>query len=243
MKAPAVQSQPVTLDYEMSVASRTNRPADGSFDWAPNSQGASQGKALPAEMLPREINFGGVRFRLAPADVGKANAVVAHGQTIALPPGKYNRVYLLAAAANADQKAMFRVGDKPVELTIQEWTGFIGQWDDRIWKTTIESIPQAAGVTTPPRNRANPYGEIVEIRPGFIKRADLAWFASHRHAADGSNEAYAYSYLFAYAIDLPAGVRTLVLPDNDRIRILAVTAADDPTIVTPAQPLYDTLSR
>src|SRR5205823_12712795 len=59
-----VNFQPVVLDYEMSVASRMGRPADGSFDWAPNNQNASQGKALPAEMLPREIAYGGIRFKL-----------------------------------------------------------------------------------------------------------------------------------------------------------------------------------
>jgi alpha-mannosidase len=244
-KAPLIQSQPVTLDYELSVASRRNRPADGCFDWAPNNQGASQGKALPAEMLPREIGFAGIRFKLAPADLGKPNAVVAHGQTIALPPGKYNRVYLLAAAANGDQKVTFRGGEKSFDLTIQDWTGFIGQWDDRIWKVTETQVDPPAGSPpgTRPRIRINTYGELVEIRPGFIKRADVAWFASHRNAADGSAEAYAYSYLFAYVIDLPAGARTLVLPDNERIRILAVTVADEPAIVTAVQPLYDTLER
>jgi alpha-mannosidase len=244
-KAPASMSQSVALDYEMSVASRRNMPADGCFDWAPNNQGAPQGKALPAEMLPREISFSGIRFKLAPADVGKPNAVVAHGQTITLPPGKYNRVYLLAAAANGDQKGTFRAGEKSVELTIQDWTGFIGQWDNRIWKVTEEQVAPPAGspAGTRPRIRINAYGELVDIRPGFIKRADVAWFSSHRNAADGSAEAYAYSYLFAYVIDLPAGARTLVLPDNDRIRILAVTVADEPSIVTPAQPLYDTLER
>jgi alpha-mannosidase len=248
-KAPDIQSQSVALDYEMSVASRRNRPADGSFDWAPNNQGASQGKALPAEMLPHEINFGGVRFKLAPADMGQPNALVAHGQTITLPPGKYNRVYLLAAAANGDQKATFRAGERSVELTIQDWTGFIGQWDDRIWRVTEEQIAQRPGApappagTAPPRTRTNIYGEMLGLRPGFIKRADVAWFASHRNAADGSAEPYAYSYLFAYAIDLPAGARTLVLPDNDRIRILAITVADEPATVSPAHPLYDTLER
>jgi alpha-mannosidase len=247
-KAPVSHSQPLALDYEMSVASRTNRPADGSFDWAPNSQGASQGKALPAEMLPREINVGGIRFKLAPADIGKPNAVLAHGQTITLPPGKYNRVYLLAAATNGDQKATFRAGEKSVDLTIQEWTGFVGQWDDRIWKVTEEPIRPPQGAPTPPpgapaRTRTNVYGEMLGLRPGFIKRADVAWFSSHRNAADGSAEAYAYSYLFAYVIDLPAGARTLVLPDNERIRILAITVADEPSIVTAVQPLYDTLER
>jgi alpha-mannosidase len=244
-RAPATQSQPVALNYEMSVSSRTNRPADGSFDWNPNSQGATQGKALPAEMLPREIDFGGIRFKLAPADLGKPNAVLAHGQTITLPAGKHNRIYLLAAGANGDQKGAFRAGEKSVELIIQDWTGFIGQWDNRIWKTTEETVraPQGTPPGTPPRTRLNIYGEMLGLRPGFIKRADIAWFASHRHAADGSAEPYAYSYLFAYVIDLPAGARTLVLPDNERIRIMAVTVAEEPSAIRPVQPLYDTLER
>jgi alpha-mannosidase len=244
-KAPPTQAYPLLLNYEMSVASRPNRPADGSFDWAPNSQGASQGRALPAELLPPDsvIRFGRIPFILGATNSGSPNAILAHGQTIGFPARKLNRVYLLAAAANGDQKGAFRVGDKAVDLTIQDWTGFVGQWDDRIWKVTEEQIAPPAN--SPPgtrsRTRINPYGEMLEIRPGFIKRADIAWFASHRHATDGSNEAYAYSYLFAYAIDLPAGARTLVLPDNERIRILAITVADEPAMIRPAQPLYDTL--
>jgi len=35
----------------------------------------------------------------------------------------------------------------------------------------------------------------------------------------------------------------VVLPDNERIRILAITAADEPTTISPAHPLYDTLER
>jgi alpha-mannosidase len=42
---------------------------------------------------------------------------------------------------------------------------------------------------------------------------------------------------------MPPGARTLTLPNNDRIRILAVTIADEPWVVTPVQPLYDTLER
>ena len=84
---------------------------------------------------------------------------------------------------------------------------------------------------------------MIGLRPGFIKRADVAWFSSQRRAADGSAEPYAYSYLFAYAIDLPAGARTLTLPDNDRIRVLAVTVADEPWTITAVQPLYDALER
>ncbi len=243
IKVAPVHFEPIALDYDMSVASRMGRPADGSFDWAPNNQGAPQGKALPAEMLPRDLDYGGIRFNLAPA--AKPNALLAHGQTITLPAGSFNRVYLLAAAANGDQKATFRIGDKSVDLSVQEWTGFIGQWDDRIWKATEEPIPERPGTPpgTPARTRTNPYGEMIGLRPGFLKRADIAWFSSQRRAADGSAEPYAYSYLFAYGIELPPGARTLTLPNNDRIRVLAITVADEPWVITPAQPLYDTLGR
>jgi alpha-mannosidase len=242
-KVAPVNFQPVLLDFDLPVAARLGRPADGSFDWAPNNQNAPQGKALPAEMLPRQISFGGIRFDLAPAS--RPNAVVPHGQTIKLPAGKYNRVYLLAAAANGDQKVTFRAGGMASDLMIQEWTGFIGQWDDRIWKTTEQQIapPQGSPPGTPPRTRTNVYGEMTGLRPGFIKRADIAWFSSQRRAPDGSAEPYSYSYLFAYAIDLPAGTRTLTLPDNDRLRIMAITVSDEPWILTPAHPLYDTLER
>lgn len=239
----ALQSQPVALDYDLSVAARIGRPADGSFDWMPNNQNASQGRSLPAELLPREITYAGVRFQLGTPT--KPNAVVARGQSIALPDGRYNRVYLLAAAMG-DQKATFHVGQKQVDLTIQDWTGFIGQWDNRIWKTTEEVIRQsvaAAAAGAPPRVRVNQYGEMIGLRPGFIKRSDVAWFASQRRDAAGNPEPYVYSYLYAYALDMPAGSRTLVLPDNERIRVLAVTVANEPRVTTPAQPLYDTLER
>ncbi len=239
-KVSVPQSRPVILPYDRSIASRDGRPADGSFD--------GQGRAFPAELLPNKIDFAGIRFRLAPAGSGKLNAVVSRGQTILLPPGKFTRVYVLAAAVNGDQKVTFRIGDQAEELIIQDWTGFIGQWDDRIWKSREEPIPLRAGALapppgTPPRMRVIEYGEMVGLRPGFIKRADVAWFASHRHASDGSAEPYAYSYLFAYAFDLPANARTLTLPDNANVRILAVSAANNDAPVRPAQPLYDTLER
>ena len=252
-KLTSTQSQPVNLEYDLSVSSRDGRPADGSFDAWPNNQNQSQGKALPAELLPREIVYAGIRFSLAPGGAGKPNAVVPRGQTIALPQGKPNRIYLLAAAANGDQKATFNVGEKSFALTIQDWGGFIGQWDDRRWsQREVQIPPRTPPPGTPPdiaaqmqrtRTRIDPYAEMTGIVPGFIKRTPVAWFASHRHSADGANEPYAYSYLFAYSLEVPAGARTLVLPNNERIRILAITVANEFGDVRPAQPLYDTLER
>jgi alpha-mannosidase len=84
---------------------------------------------------------------------------------------------------------------------------------------------------------------MIGITPGFMKRVPLGWFASHRHTAAGSNEAYAYSYLFVYTIDLPANARTLTLPNNDNVRILAITGSNERSEVKPARPLYDTLEK
>ena len=84
---------------------------------------------------------------------------------------------------------------------------------------------------------------MISITPGFIKRTPLAWYASHRHTADGANEYYAYSYLFAYQIDLPPNTTAVTLPNNDKIRIMAMTVANVRGEVHPAQPLYDTLER
>jgi alpha-mannosidase len=42
---------------------------------------------------------------------------------------------------------------------------------------------------------------------------------------------------------MPPGARTLTLPDNDKIRILAVSVAEENTELSQVQPLYDTLNR
>jgi alpha-mannosidase len=235
-KVAAVHSQPVKLSYDLAAASNDGARPAGGF--------ATDGRALPAEMLPAELAFSGVKFNLAPAKTGIPNAVVARGQTIPLPAGKFNRVYVLAASADGDQKATFRVGEKAIDATIQDWGGFIGQWDDRIWKSKEVPVPPRAGAPAgTPRTRTDPYGEMTGLTPGFIKRADVAWFASHRHTAEGANEPYAYSYLFAYPLDVPAGATSLTLPDNEKIRILAISVAEEGATAKPVQPLYDTLER
>ena len=83
--------------------------------------------------------------------------------------------------------------------------------------------------------------DFVGMSPGYIKRADVAWYCLAPSHRGGLNEPYQYSYLFAYAIDLPANARTLTLPDNANIRVLAVSVAEENPEVKPAQPLYDVL--
>ncbi|AXC16261.1 glycosyl hydrolases 38-like (plasmid) [Acidisarcina polymorpha] len=217
--AKGTQSTPVALPYDVATASNDDDPSRNGFD--------GKGNAYPAEMLPTQIRFNDVGFQLAAARTNTPNALAAKGQTIKLPAGSYNRIYLLAASADGDQKAVFKVGAQETELNIEDWVGFIGQWDDRRWN--------------PPDVLHDHYGEMVGLKPGFIKRADLAWYSDHHHNFAGKNVAYAYSYLFAYALDLPAGAKTIKLPNNPSIRILAISLAEESPAVTPARPLYDVL--
>ncbi len=230
--ATAAASQSVALAYDRKVASTDHSVSGGTFDGA--------GRSLPAEMLPRDLPFGAIHFALARAD--SFNAVVAQGQTIALPPGAFNKVYVLAAS-DGDQKATFRVGDAPVEVTVQDWGGYVGQWDNRIWNKREEQVPPRpdAPAGTPLRTRT--VQDYAGLTPGFVKRAPVAWFASHRHLSDGSNDPYAYSYLYAYAFDVPAGATTLTLPVNSRIRVMAVTVAKDGGTVRAVSQLYDALEK
>ncbi len=237
VKITAPQSQPVALPYDASTASSHGTKAASGFDAA--------GRNLPAEMLPRELAYAGIRFSLAPSANGQPNALIPRGQTIPLPAGKFTRLYILAASAEGDQRATFRVGNNPVELMIQHWGGFIGQWDNRQWlpKEVVIAPENSAAASTPPRTYTDPYAEMTGIRPGSIKRAVVAWFASHHHTAEGVSEPYAYSYLFAYAIDLPANAKTLMLPNNDKLRLMAVSVTNEGRQIRPVQPLYDTLDR
>ena len=241
-RAAAPRSLPVEMPYDLRVTSphHTKTPAGAEgFD--------GRGNGLPAEMLRAEIPFAGVRFRLAPGGAGP-NALAARGQTLRLPAGNYRRLYVLAASAGGDRRATFKVGGRPYEVTVQDWGGFVGQWDTRQWMGGERQVPpgaspQVAARIREPRFRHDPYAGMTGIRPGFIKQAPIAWFASHRHTAGGVSEAYAYSYLFAYALDIPAGAATLTLPHDERVRVMAVTVSDEAGQLRPARPLYDTLER
>jgi len=241
----AVQSEPVTLPYDRAVATRDGHPTSGSFD--------NGGKALPAEMLATDIAYNGIHFKLAPPGTGAPDAVTAEGQTIALPAGSFDTIYLLAAAADGDHTASFHVGDQETKLDVEDWGGFIGQWDNRSWKTV--EVPTPAEPKSDDKSPEAEHArrvraevkengpitrdEFVALTPGFIKPAPVAWFASHRHDSAGNNEPYSYSYLFAYRIHVPAGATTLKLPRNKDIKILAMSVARQADEVQAVQPLYD----
>ena len=219
VKGEPLRSTVVPLKYDLATTTEDGTKSAAGFD--------GKGNALPAEMLPAQLVFNGAQFQLGPAKSGAHNALVAKGQTIPLPAGTYNRMYVLAASADGDQKATFVAGSTKATVEVENWGGFIGQWDDRQWSSKDTSHDD--------------YGQMTGIKLGYIKRADVAWYCSHHHDAAGKNVSYRHSYLFAYPLDLPAGAKNIKLPNNDKIRIFAISLVDENPEVRPAQPLYDVL--
>lgn len=99
-------SRVVALRYDLTAA--TN---DGAKPSVAGAGFDDAGDSYAAEMLPARISYSGVEFQLAHAATGAKDAVVARGQTIDLPAGNYNRVYILAAA-DGDQSGTFRAVTK-----------------------------------------------------------------------------------------------------------------------------------
>jgi alpha-mannosidase len=216
-------TQPVPLAYDLDAVTTHENLSDGAFD--------NKGTSFAAEGLPKQIVSEGIPFTVGPTADGQKNALICKGQTIDIPKGDFDRVYVLAAAVDGDTAGTFTIAGKPEKRVVQDWSGYIGQWDNRVWQGVVP------GLTYNWKNK------LAGLVPGFIKRDTVAWFYSHRHQVDSGNQYYQFSYLYKYGFNLPAGATSITLPDNDRIRVFAITAAknanDD---VKPARPLYDTLA-
>jgi len=178
----------------------------------------ANGMSIPAEQLPAKLATECGVFQLGSGAPGALNALTCRSQRIALPKGSFNRVYLLAAAT-ADTTGEFAAGASKATFEVPEWTGFIGQYDDRVWGPGVNNL--------------------TGLKAGFIKRTPVAWFSTHRHIPEG-NDPYHFSYLFKFSLPIASVTDTLVLPANDKIKVFAVNVArSSAEDVVAAQPLYD----
>jgi alpha-mannosidase len=216
-------SVPVKLAYNLDIFSFNEAKEDGDCDAA--------GGTIPAEMIGDSVVSEGITFKIGSRTNGQQNAISCEGQTIPLPKGKFNRIYLLALAVHGDTEGTFKVDNNSTQLRIENWSGYIGQWDNRVFQGSVADLTSSVN---------NP---LERIDAGFIKRDPLAWFCSHRHQKDGSDQVYTYSYLFKYRLDIPASAKTLTLPENSRIRVVAITMAQNDNDASMAtRPLYDDFS-
>ena len=251
--APAQKSlpaaTPLNLPFNLDGISRNDNRADGDFD--------GRKQTLAGELLPKELQLDGVPFQFGPSTPGASNVLVPRGQQLALPVGTYNRIYIIAAAVDGDVPATFRIsgntGSQPASanLVVRAWEGPIGRWytplkDTRLFRAvfvppmrgqswTQEAIQADLVVGVDPATGA--VTGIDQIRPGFVNRDEIAWVGTHRHSPEG-NQPYIPTYLFAYTIDLPAEARTIQLPSEDRLRILAMTVVRQLDRLKPSGALY-----
>ncbi len=224
LRAPAKlappTTRPVELPFNLDAFSFNDLKQDGAFD--------GDGATMPAEMIGDQVLAEGITFRIGPRENGRRNAVACRGQRVELPAGNFDRLHLLACSINGDADGEFRVNDRPHPLHVQDWSAFLGSWDNRVFEGHVPEVSFSIN------NR------LERIATGYIKRAPLAWFCSHRHQRAGNDQIYTYSYLFKYTLPLPTGAKTLTLPQNPRIRIFAATVAhDEADDLVPVHPLYD----
>jgi alpha-mannosidase len=238
---------PLELPFNLDGISRDGNRADGDFD--------GRKQTLAGELLPQELQLGGVPFKFGSSAPGALNVLVPKGQQIQMPNGSYNLLYILASSVGGDVPASFRIlgsaGFSTASINIREWEGPVGRWytplkDTRLFREvyvppmrgqswTQEAIQADLVVGVDPATGM--IQGIDQIRPGYVKRDEIAWVGSHRHAPDG-NQPYIPTYLFAYAIPLLPGARSVQLPSNDHLRILAMTVARQPARLLPAAALY-----
>lgn len=244
--APA-GAAPLVLPFNLDGMSADTSRADGDFD--------GHGQTLAGELVPRDLAIDGVPFQFGSAAPGAMNVVVPKGQRLPLPRGSYNRLCVLAAAVGGDLPATFTVtgdaGARSLQIVVRDWQGPVGQWDSvlrdahlfqqvfvppmRGQSWTADAIQADMVVRWDPATGA--VNGLDRIRPGFVKRDEIAWVGGHRHSSDG-NQPYVPTYVFAYTIDLPPGTRHVTLPNDARLRILAATASRGPSPLRPARPLY-----
>ena len=249
-RSPSVSERaaaPITLPFNLDGVSTDANRADGNFD--------GKGQTLAGELLPSELMLDSVSFKFGSSSPGVMNMLVPKGQRLTLPSGSFNRLYILAAAVGGDVATSIGIGavgpSATPTITVREWQGPVGMWDTPLKEPRLLRevfLPQMGRQTWTQEaiqndlvTRFDPatgaVSGIDQIRRGFVKRDRVAWVGTHRHAPDG-NQVYIQSYVFAYAIDLPVDAREVRLPNEERIRILAMTAVREPHHTWPAGVLY-----
>ena len=256
IKPFSVKTYRITFDNQATLAELPQAPLALPYDKRcfsynefRNGADFEGGNSYAAELLPDDgvLTSSDVRFVLGDKD--GLNGLTTRGDTIVLPEGNYNKVYLLAASTKGDSPCTIGIlsqkGKKEVltktEITVPFYTGFIGQW-----------------------------GHEGHTRP-FFKEADIAYIGTHRHSGI-EDEPFEYTYMFRIGIDIPAGSKAIILGEaqelpstfngrefniprsemrnmprprvaSSNVVIFAATAVQEGAVATPAGALFRTGNR
>lgn len=177
------------------------------FSWNQFSGDAdfNGGYSYAAEMIPAELTVNRIPFRLENQEL--LNGMRCQGDTLSLPAGhSYNKLYVLAASATAEK--------------ILTATFRAGANEQEI------KVPSYTGFI-------GQWGH-TDHTPGYMSQAEVAYVGTHRHSSEG-DQPYEFTYMFKYAIDIPAKATEVILPNNPDVVIFAATLAKED--YAPAQAL------
>jgi alpha-mannosidase len=212
-KSPVRHFVPLSITYDRDGISLDANRTDGDFD--------GKGNTIAGELLPDTLVWLDVPYVFGPKDDGKPNALLCTGQIIPLPDGAYDRINLLVTAVGGPAVGVLKVDRTKHSMMIPDYSMPIGQWNSRLSGDEFVEEPG-------------------RIEPAYINTQPIVWYGSHRHTARGENEAYKFTYLYLYRVDLPDGAREVTLPNNLQIKVLAATLVKSNREKTyAAQPLYD----
>jgi alpha-mannosidase len=187
----------------------------------------------PSELVPLKILAGNISYQLAPEE--KMNALQSNGQKIVIPE-KYNTLSILSGSTTATD-AVFKWVDNngkvinEVKSHISAMTGYRGQWDRRKWLLPVLHHLRYH----------RDYAWInycIGVKPGFINRDRVEWYATHTHKK-GQDQPYKYGYMNTITFDIPTSAKALVLPEDKKINIFAMTVSQQNTNVKNSTPLRD----
>jgi alpha-mannosidase len=212
--ASAPFSTPLRLPYNLDGFSSDGEANGGDYN--------GEGIGIPGELLPDTLTVRGATFITGPKREGQVNLVRCDGQKILLPYGEFNRLDLLICATGGQPaQGVFKIGGKRQEAWIPDGGEWIGQWNSRLIGDSL--VADLAGIT-----------------PAFATHTPLGWTATHTHNASGENIAYRYANFYLIRLDVPKNTKSLTLPNDLKLRILAATLVKtEVQAVRPAQPLYD----
>lgn len=172
------------------------------------------GHSYAAELIPSGLVAGRVPFRLENKEL--LNGMKCEGDTLSLPSGNtYNRLYILAASATSEKSL----------------------------KCAFRAGKNVQEIKAPSYTGFIGQWEHTGHTEGFMTETQVAYVGTHRHSAAGDHP-YEFTYMFKFAIDIPAKATEIILPDNPEVVIFAATLAEeDYQEAVPASVLFRTSNK
>jgi len=228
-KIQALKQSSLNLPYDIDIMSFDRNRADCS-----NSRDYS----YPTELIPENIDCGGVYFKMGSTADEEKNAVSCKKQKIEIPAGDYNKIYILASAAK-DTTGIFYIDGNKTTIKISKWTDYIGQFYNRVFDyTSLKNQDEIFSMYSDSQIKFPKDLKVLTLNEPYLKPDNIAFFTSHLHKGyPSANKSYHYGYFFYYELDLPKNARIITLPANNSIRVFAITAVqkagDDIKLLQP----------